>query len=77
MKLTLNKDIGSVHVELEVSAEDEPHVEGLAKLVYRCVEATEILIAKLNEEFFDDWARNPDNKSIYDTLQRMREDQEP
>ena len=73
MKLTLDKRIGSVHVNLEVSAGDETYVEGLDKLIYRCVEATEVLITKLNKEFFDNWISDPDNGFICDALREVGE----
>ena len=68
MKLTLNRRIGSVHVNLEVAAEDDPHIDGLHKLVHRCVEATETTIGKLNEEFFDEWMSDQGNRLIHEAL---------
>jgi len=64
MKLTLNKRIGSVDVHLEVSATDDPYVDGMYNLVYRCVQATDVAITQLNKQFFEEWQAAQENEQV-------------
>jgi len=54
-RLLMSRDIGSVHMEIMLEAEDKIAQLDVSKLLHDCLSATESAIEEVNKRFFDEF----------------------